>query len=90
MTRRHLALFGGVLLFCGAAINAPASTAEAAAVTPAATRPIADTLPLSIRLGDGIVSLRIQLCDQCGAHVTFEINLAPFIAAPVNHHRSAA
>lgn len=89
MTRRHLALFAGVLLFCGAVISAPAPMAEAAAFKPA-VKTMPHRSPLRIRLGDGILSLRIQLCDRCGAQLTLEINLRAFAPVPVNHHRSAA
>lgn len=81
MTRPCLALIAGVLLLCGVAINAPTPLAEAAAIKPSASWPLVHTSPPSIRFGDGIFQLRIQLCERCGAQLTLEITL-PHIARP--------
>jgi hypothetical protein len=86
MTRRLLTLAAlvGALFFFAVTVRSPSEVAVAASGAPASYRTANPGLSFDLRLGDGILQLRIRGGDTCSTAVTLEIRL-PRLGEPVRH-----
>lgn len=83
MTRRLLTLLGltGALLFSGVIVDSPAPAAGAAMLPAAVPVPSTAPTPLfDVRLGEGIVQVRIRACEACRTEVSIRLELPGFAA----------
>lgn len=83
MTRRLLTLLGltGALLFSGVIVDSPAPAAGAAMLPAAVPVPSRAPTPLfDLRLGEGIVQVRIRACEACRTEVSIRLELPGFAA----------
>jgi len=83
MTRRLLTLIAltATLLFSGVVADSPAPAAGAAMVPQSVSRPEQLEAPtIDIRLGEGIVQIRIRACGACRSEVSIRIELPGFAA----------
>lgn len=83
MTRRLLILLGltGALLFSGVIVDSPAPAAGAAMLPAAVPVPPRAAAPLfDVRLGEGVVQVRIRACETCRTEVSIRLELPGFAA----------
>lgn len=83
MTRRLLTLLGltGALLFSGVIVDSPAPASGAAMLPAAVPVPSRAPTPLfDVRLGEGIVQVRIRACGACRTEVSIRLELPGFAA----------
>jgi hypothetical protein len=83
MTRRLLILASltAALLFSGVIADSPAPAAGAAMLPPRVSA--ADGPRFDVRLGDGIVQVRIRGCEACPTEVSIQLEF-PRLSALVN------
>jgi hypothetical protein len=83
MTRRLLTLIAltATLLLSGVVADSPAPAAGAAMVPRLASRPTQFEPPaIDIRLGGGILQIRIRACGTCRSDVSIRLELHGFAA----------